>query len=192
MLVAPQPAKGPEWTPVSGARVLFAPITRPMMRRARRAALKALARPDDAGDAAPAEQQLEDLGDELSYALIVEGALDWADVVSLVVDDAGEPVLGSDSKPLTELLPFTTENLARVLADPVFFDAFDAAYVMPFAARERAKNGLAGSPNITSASATPATTTAASPAGGTKSAAKRARTASTRSKTKRSKPPSTR
>jgi len=173
MLVAPQAAAEPAWLTIGTAKVLFVPIDRQMMRRARRAALRALERPED--DAV----EMEDLGDELSYALITAGARDWQDVVRVAEDGTTEP------------LPFTSENLARVLSDPVFFDAFDAAYVMPFATREREKNALAGSPNGTGGKATPAPITADRPAGKS-GGAESAPTASTKSKTKRSSKPSKR
>jgi hypothetical protein len=178
-------ATGPQTIPVLGTAVTFAPITRQMMRRARRAALKALARPedgDDAAAAAPIEEQLEELGDELSFALLLEGILAWGEGVVIEVEEDGEVV----SRPLD----CTPENKALLLSDPVYFDAFDGAYVVPFATRERAKNGLAGSPNTISGMATPAQIIATPSAAGP-SDAKSARTGSTRSKTRKSKKRST-
>ena len=155
MLVARRPT-GPEWKSVMGAQVLFAPIDRTAMRRARRAALQALGRDEREGaDAASPEEQLEELGDALSHALLMQGIVDWKDVCVMADgDDAGPG----------EVLPCTEENKALVLSDPITFDAFDAVYVMPFAARERAKNGSAASPNGTGAAATGESGTAPSPA----------------------------
>ncbi|MGT2515658.1 DUF7697 family protein [Sphingomonas panni] len=138
MLVASKP-QGPRYLPVIGAEILFDPIDRPMMRRARRAALKALQRPDDEeeGDVDPVVQ-LEDLGDALSFALIVEGARDWRDVAIGRLDEMGDPIL-VDGEPVFDVLTFSRENLEMLLTDPVIFDAIDAVYVMPFAQRERAK-----------------------------------------------------
>lgn len=176
MLVARRPA-GPEWKPVMGAQVEFDPIDRKALRRARRAALKALGRDEHEGeDTASAEDQLEELGDALSYALLMQGIRNWKDVCLMADgDDAG----------VGEVLECTEENKAMVLSDPVTFDAFDAAYVMPFAARERSKNASAASPSGTGAAATGAKGTARSHAKPKrKAAAGSARIASTRSKTK--------
>lgn len=176
MLVARRPA-GPEWKPVLGAQVQFAPIDRTMLRRARRAALKALGRDEHEGsDAASAEDQLEELGDALSYALLMQGILDWRDVCEMVDgDDAGAGTA----------LACTDENKAMVLSDPITFDAFDAVYVVPFAARERAKNASAASPSGTGAAATGASNTARSPAKPKrKGAVKDVRTASKPRRTK--------
>lgn len=155
MLYARRPS-GPEWKPVMGAQVLFAPIDRQALRRARRAALKSLGRDQHEGDdVASAAEQLEDLGDALSYALLIQGIVDWKDVC-LMSD-------GDDDGP-GEPLACTDENKAMVLSDPITFDAFDAVYVMPFAARERAKNASAASPNGTGVAATGEADTASSPA----------------------------
>lgn len=178
MLVASKP-QGPRYLPVIGAEILFDPIDRPMMRRARRAALKALQRPDDEeeGDVDPVVQ-LEDLGDALSFALIVEGARDWRDVAIGRLDEHDQPVL-IDGEPVFDVLTFSRENLEMLLTDPVIFDAIDAVYVMPFAQRERAKNGFAASPNGTGGVATPAAGTVnsrAAPAATVRSAVKGVRT----------------
>jgi hypothetical protein len=155
MLVAHRPV-GPEWKTVMGAQVLFAPIDRQALRRARRAALASLGRDEHEGeDAAPAEEQLADLGDALSHALLMHGIIDWKDVC-LMAD--------GDDDSAGETLDCTDENKAMILADPLTFEAFDAAYVVPFAARERVKNGSAASPNGTGAAATEGGDTASSPA----------------------------
>ncbi|WP_342249382.1 hypothetical protein [Sphingomonas sp. OTU376] len=160
MLVAPRKAAGPEWLKVMGAEVFFLPITRSMLRRARRAALKKLGREGEAESEADAAEQLEDLGDALSEALIMEGARDWRDVAEQVFDEDGEPVLDDERNPTFKALPFSTESLAIMLSDPIVFEAFDLAYVVPFAQRQRAKNGSAASPNGIGEAATPASVTA--------------------------------
>jgi hypothetical protein len=174
MLVVSKKADGPAWVPVMGAQVLFDPIDRKMMRAARRAAVKAMrgddaAEADDAGDA-PASEQLEELGDALSVALILAGARDWKDVCRMADgDDAGPG----------EALPFSRENLEHAISDPLIFDAFDQAYVMPFVLRERTKNVSAASQVGTGEAAMPENDTASSPAKGAKRAgASSARTGS--------------
>lgn len=129
MIVA-TPAVGPEWTRVLGGEVLFAPIDRAMMRRARRAALAALDREDEAGaDERSPGDQLDELGDALSYQLIIAGAQDWRDVEQALPGENGETVF--------EPVAFSRELLLLALSDPITFDAFDAAYVVPYATRER-------------------------------------------------------
>lgn len=183
MLIARKEAEGPVWKQVIGAEILFAPIDRAMLRRARRAALKALGREGDAATEGDTDEhaldQLEELGDALSFALIMEGARDWRDVASQRLDEQGEPVLDAKGNAQFDLLPFTAENLAATLSDPIVFEAFDAAYVMPFAARERAKNGFAASQNGTGEAAMQGNGTASSPVAREKGA-KRAPTASKR------------
>lgn len=138
-MIVHQPASGPYWRNVMGARVQFAPIDRPLVRRARRAAMKTLGRdehgPEPDGEAADIELQLEDLGDALSEAMILEGVLGWEGPVIRRDDGEEEP------------LPFSREALQMALSDPMHFDAFDLAYVVPYATRERAKNGFAASPS---------------------------------------------
>ena len=129
MLLAPAKPAEPEWKPVMGAQVLFAPIDRPMLRRARRAAIESLGgvQPQTEDEATLAEQ-LADLGDALSHALLMAGIIDWRDVFVMANDDdtgTGEPLACSD------------EAKSRLLADPIVFEAFDAAYVIPFVTRER-------------------------------------------------------
>lgn len=167
MLIAPRKPVGPEWRTIMGAQFLFAPIDRLMMRRARRAAIQKLRAagrdaPTDADSDEDPAAQLEELGDALSEALIVEGLRDWRDVSVQRVDDDGNPVLTDDKQPIFDPLPFTPDNLAIVLSDVVTFDAIDGDYVMPFAARERAKNGFAASPIGTGEAVTPAANTASS------------------------------
>lgn len=176
MLIARQP-EVPVWKSVMGAQFLFAPIDRKALRRARRAALKALGRDEhEAETEASAEEQIEDLGDALSFALLMAGILDWKDVCLMA--DGDDATAG-------ETLPCTDENKALILADPITFDALDAVYVVPFAARERAKNGSAASPNGTGAAATEGSDTVSSPAKPKRTdGAKPARTGSKRPRTK--------
>lgn len=157
MLVVRKP-KGEAWTPVMGAEVLFAPIDRPMLMRARRAA-RAVSAADTDDDGTSAIDMLEEMGDAMSRALITEGAQDWRGVCLMADegdDGAGEP------------LQFSAENLAMALADPVTFEAFDAAYVVPFVTAEREReepgNAFAASPNGTGAAATQDSDTVSKPA----------------------------
>lgn len=137
LVVSTKPAE-PTWRPVMGAEVLFAPIDRPMLRRARRAALASLGREEgEAADEASAAEQLEEIGDALSYQLIVAGAQDWRGVVQIVVNDEGDPIPGEDGKPQVSPLPFTRAALDAGLSDPISFEAFDAVYVREFSNRER-------------------------------------------------------
>ena len=186
MLVAPRQPTGPEWKPVMGGEVLFDPIDRIMMRRARRAALAKLKRDEGEESDANAAEQLEELGDALSEELILAGARDWRNVAQQVLGEDGTPVL-KDGQPVFVPLPFTAENLALSLTDPIIFDAFDAAYVVPFASRERAKNGSAASPNGTGAAATQGSDTATSPAEQTTDDVTTAPTPSTPPKTRKKK-----
>ena len=183
MLIVPAKPAEPEWKSVMGAQVLFAPIDRAMLRRARRAAAATLvgeARP--VGDDAAVEDQFAALGDALSLALLMAGILDWRDVCVMADDDD----TGSG-----ELLPCNDEVKARLLADPLAFEAFDAAYVVPFATRERERaapgKGSPLSPNGTSAKVKEATGTARSPAKARAAAAKSARTSPTKPRRTRKK-----
>ena len=164
-----------------GANVLFDPITRPMLRRARRAALEALGvAGNENGEAASVAEQMEELGDALSHALIVAGARDWRDVCVMADDDDTGTGAALDCTP---------ENVAMLLADPLTFEAFDAAYVVPFVQleRERAAPGKESSPSQDgiSTQATGEPITAGSPAPqATATDAPNARTSSTRRKRK--------
>lgn len=187
MLIAQKPQTEASWTPVMGASVLFAPITRPMLRRARRAALEALGvEGAGGGETRSVEEQMEELGDALSYALIMAGAQDWRDVGRGVLDDDGQPVLDADQEPTFEMLEFTSGNLSAVLADALAFEAFDAAYVVPYVQRERERaapgKGSPLSPNGTGTKVKAAADTAASPARARAASVKSARTSSTKRK----------
>lgn len=183
MIIAQKPATGPVTHTIMGGDFFFAPITRPMIMRARRAA-------STASDASATESAfLDDVGNAVSHALIMEGLLGWAHgAAALPVEDddvaENDEIVEVDGARY-RLLPFSDENKALLLADSIIFDAFDVAYVLPFVTRERAKNAPAGSSDGISSRVTPAPITAASPAQGRRGA-KRARTASTRSKTKKS------
>jgi hypothetical protein len=157
MLVVRKP-KGEEWTPVMGAEILFAPIDRSMLMRARRAA-RAVSAADTDDDGTSAIDMLEEMGDAMSRALIVEGVRGWRGVC--VMADESDDGAG-------EALEFSPNNLAMALADPVTFEAFDAAYVLPFVQREREReepgNAFAASQNGTGAAAMPDSDTASKPA----------------------------
>lgn len=196
MLVAQKPQTEAVWTPVMGASVLFAPITRPMLRRARRAALEALGVDGaEGGEARSVEEQMEELGDALSYALIIAGAQDWNEVGLQSVDQAGNPATGPDGQPVFEAMPFSTANLAALIADPLTFEAFDAAYVIPFVQRERERaapgKGSPLSQNGTGTKAKAAADTVASPARARAASAKSARTSSTKRRPRAKKPSGT-
>lgn len=184
MFVVHKPQAGPEWRPVIGGEILFAPIDRALVRRARRIALDSLGRdehgPEPIGSADDVTTMLEDLGDALSHAMILEGARDWRGAVQATDDGEFEPI------------PFSRDALADMLSDPVYFDALDAAYVLPYATREREKNGSAASPNGTGEAATPASNTAGTAATPQPSDdAKPAPTARKRSRAKKPKAPGT-
>jgi|GEM_PF-6054936 len=167
-------AQAPAWTPVMGALVLFAPVDRSMLLRARRAARSA-SEGEANDDQASTIDVVEEMGDAMSRALILEGARDWSGVCMMA--DEGDDGAG-------ENLPFSRENLELALADPVTFEAFDAAYVVPFVMRERERaepgNDSAASPGGTGGAAMPGSDTASSPAvAATVDVARRARTSST-------------
>jgi hypothetical protein len=157
MLLVRKP-QGAAWTPVMGAEVLFAPIDRSMLMRARRAARNVSAAEAD-DDGTSAIDMLEEMGDAMSRALITEGAQDWRGVCLMA--DEGDEGTG-------EPLPFSADNLAMALADPVTFEAFDAAYVVPFVTAEREReepgNAFAASQPGTGGAATQGSDTASKPA----------------------------
>lgn len=169
MLVAPARPKTPEgdWQTILGAQFLFAPIDRPMLMRARRAAREA-SQAEDAEEVGSPIDMIEEMGDAMSRALIMDGMKGWRDVAAAALDDDGEPRSDNDGEPVFHLLPFTPENLALILSDPVTFEAIDNAYVVPFILRERERtapgNALSASPNGIGEAATPAKDIATSPA----------------------------
>jgi hypothetical protein len=171
------------------AYVIFDPITPKMRRRAMKVIWREL-------DAAGVEEyadlnddQRRDVGELVSFELIRMGLRDWGGIG----DEAGQPV------PLTpdQATRFRTATDAdrptgtidALLADDVILATLDARYVLPDSMRRAEKNGLSGSPNGTSAAATPASATATLAAKPKrKAAAKRAPTSKTRSKPKTAKP----
>lgn len=170
MLVVPAAAPVAVWTPVMGGSVLFDPIDRAMLIRARRAAREAhAANGDDQPEADTIDplDLIEMLGAAFSVALIMEGAQDWRDVGAQRFDTAGEPVL-VDGEPIFDALDFSKDALRLALTDPIVFEAFDTAYVVPFVTRERERaepgNGSAASPSGIGEAATPDSDTASSPA----------------------------
>ncbi len=179
LIVSTKPAE-PEWTSVSGAQVLFAPIDRNMLLRAKRAVR-------EVASAEPADSQrnsldlIEDMGDALSRVLILEGARDWRDVI---IEREGD-----DGVVISEPLAFSRETLEQALADPITFDAFDAAYVQPFLARERQREapgkGSPRSPDGTGTKVREEQTIATSPAPATAADATSAPTASTKPRRQR-------
>lgn len=166
MLVAPPRPSAPEgdWLPILGSQWRFAPIDRPMLMRARRAARAASQDASEEGEhvGSPIDPiaAIEEMGDAMSRALIMDGAREWRDVAAAPVDGDDEPVF--------EPLEFTAENLAFILSDPVIFEAVDEAYVVPFVLRERARaepgNVFTASPSGTGEAGTPESGTAISPA----------------------------
>lgn len=191
MLVAPSQAPVAAWIDVLGAGFLFDPISRSMLIRARRAGREvSQAQAEEAlagGEALPPLELIEELGDAVSRVLITLGLKGWRDVFVVALDDAGDPVTDGHGDPVFDLLEFTPENVATLLADPVIFEALDAAYVVPFIVRERERaapgNAFAASPTGIGEAAMPASDTASSPAPPAPTtpapAAKRARTSST-------------
>lgn len=180
MLVVSTKAPQPEWLPVLSASVLFAPIDRNMVLRAKRAVREvAAAEPQDSQRSSI--DLIEDMGDALSRVLILEGARDWRDVVAEREGDDGQLV--------SESLAFSRETLEQALADPITFDAFDAAYVQPFLARERQREAPGKdsprSPDGTGTKAPEEQTIATSPAPATAADATSAPTASTKPKRQR-------
>ncbi len=157
MLVACAPQPEADWTPVMGAEVQFRPIDRGMLRRARRAAVAAVGGGAATESDADVDEQLAELGDALSYALISEGIVDWRGVAVEVAED------GNTS---TAPLDCTPDAIRLVLSDPLTFEAFDQAYVVPFVTRERERaapgNGSAASPSGTGEAAMPASAIASS------------------------------
>lgn len=174
---------------VLGARVCFAPIGPKAVRRARLACAVALR--IDVAD-------IETAGDALSRELIRAGITAWEgvgdatgasfapDTLVPVMDDAGEPLLDADDKPVMQAA------VELFLDDPTAFEWADRVYVRPWADREREKNGWAGSPNGTSVEATPAPDTASSaapvaPESDAAQTPKRAKAGSVRTSSSRSK-----
>lgn len=181
LIVSTKPAE-PEWTPVLGGEVLFAPIDRAAVLRARHAA-RAVSQAEPEESERSTIDLLDDIGTAVSHALIVAGARDWRGVAAQRLDDDGEPVL-QDGEPIFDDLPFSPEHLDAALADAITFDAFDEAYVQPFWRRERERKapgkGSPRSPNGTGTKARKVRTTATSRAAASAAHAKNAPTGSTK------------
>lgn len=152
MLMVQRP-KGPEWKPVLGARFRFEPITPTMVKRARRLARESVGSLAAGEDDASVAEGLDALGAAFSHQLLIAGVSGWEDVV--LMPDEG----ASDGG---EALAFSVEHLTMLLADVPTFEALEAAYVIPYATREREKNASSPSPNGTGAGATPETNIASS------------------------------
>ena len=108
-----------------GVRVRFRPIGRLALRRAREAMRTVIA-----------EQGVEarqDAGDAFSDTLIREGIVEWEGIG----DAEGQ------------VLPVTPDTITAFLADPRLFEEADAAYVLPWLARDAEKNVSAPSSNGT-------------------------------------------
>lgn len=179
------PSLEDKWEDVlPGLRVCFRPIGRKAWRAARRAAGRVLA---DAEGNEP-DDVLEDAGDELSFELLYRGIVAWEGVGDddeqpveptldkLKVDEEGKTVIGEDGRSVVE----EKGTISRFLADPIVFQACDRAYVTPFVAREKEKNGSSASPSGTGEAGTQAGDTATSAAPPAPApAAKRAHTKST-------------
>lgn len=173
------------------AFVLLDPITPKMRRRALKIARSDL-------DAAGVEYsdldplQLRDVADLVSAELIRMGAREWGGIGG---DDGEVLVLTPDQA--TRLRTATDQDRPKgtidaLLADETIFDKLEMAYVLPDSVRLAEKNALSGSPNGTSAAATPDNVTANSRATPKrKGAAKSARMKKTRSKPTKAKRPGT-
>jgi len=182
MLVVLTKPAAPKWTPVLGGEVLFAPIDRAAVLRARHAA-RAVSQAEPEDSDRSTIDLLDDMGTAVSHALIIAGARDWRGVAAQRFDDAGEPVL-ADGEPVFDDLPFSPEHLEAALSDAITFDAFEEAYVHPFWRRERERKapgkGSPRSPSGTGTKARAEQTTATSPAEASAAHAKSVPTGSTR------------
>jgi hypothetical protein len=169
-----------------GAAITLAPIDRGMRRRAMRAAKRLLEKMG-----VPAADGIEgdvmwDVSEEVSRELMRLG------IVSIdgIFDESVDPPVLLALTPDRETRLRTANDVDRplgtiddLLADERVFGRLDDEYVVPDAMRRAEKNGLSGSPNGTSAAATPGNGTAnfrARPP--RKAGAKSARTKRTRSK----------
>lgn len=147
-----------------GVRARFDPITRGMVRAARRAAAAFLSAHPDLDPVAAQDGA----GDAFTAELIRLGLREWEGIG----DAAGAP-----------LSIATPGAVDQFLAEPLLFDAADARYVEPWVARASEKNASSPSPAGISKPGTRAKTTAGSAAkrarkaGGTGTVAKNAPTA---------------
>lgn len=158
-----------------GVRGFFDPITRPMVRAARRASAQFYAE-----NVGLDEQVARDgAGDAFTAELIRQGLKDWEGVGNA----AGDPLAVTD--------PGAIEAF---IAEPLLFEAADNKWVLPWAVQASEKNASSPSLAGTSKAATGAKTTAASPAKPARkadrpgTAAANARTGSTPRKRTKAKP----
>lgn len=126
---------GPVWKPVADARVQFAPVSGPAVRRARAAYFEALPAEREEGDLLTPEQAAAAVG-AFCRSLLCDGILDW------------EGVTDSETG---ALLPVSPENIAAAALDPDFGVALSTAYAAPVWQRELEKN--ASSPSRAGATA---------------------------------------
>ena len=138
MIIAQKPATGPVTLHVLGIPFTFAPITRLMVLRARRAASGTSVSPDDRASV------LDEVGAAVSHALMMEGLIGWDQGSAALPVADGHDLEGAeiveDEGVRYRILPYSEESNALPLADPIIFDAFDTADVTPFVTRERAKS----------------------------------------------------
>lgn len=151
-----------------GVEIDFAPIDRSMVRAARRAVRKFIAKHPDLDD----EELADETGDLFSGTLIRLGIRGWKGLGDTKGKLLGQP---------------TPERIEEVLADPVLFDQIDAAYVVPWAKAAKEKNGSSPSPSGTSTGATRGKIIAGSAAAENRTAAKRAPTSKKNPKQTRAK-----
>lgn len=125
----------PEWLDIlPGVRVLFAPVSQPAWRAARRASA-AIWAADSTGD--NKQDAIENAGEAFSRALIERAILDW------------EGVGDADGSPLKA----DAESISMFLDLPQCFEACDRAYVMPIVLLATEGNVSAALPDGTSAAA---------------------------------------
>jgi hypothetical protein len=158
----------PQWIELlPGVEAQFRPISRAMLRHARRA-MRALLEAADEDDADAKEVASE----EFDRVLVRDGLTAWKGI-----GDANG-----------KALKLTPESVEAFLDDPRLFGAACARYVLPFVVGDREKNGSPPSPAGISAGATRAKTIAGSAAKRkAAAAAKNAPTAATRPKATRAK-----
>lgn len=119
---------GPVWKPVLTAQVLFAPVTEPMITRARRAyfdAINADGAEDDGADLVAQAKRASDGLSAFCRSLILDGAKDWKGVTDVAT---------------TKPLAFSADYLAAAIDDPDFGPAMATAYAIPVWLRELEKN----------------------------------------------------
>lgn len=129
----------------TAVRILVAPVTKPVRRRAYAAAQAMF--PDLVIDENADLNMVVEFSEEVGKALIREAARDW----SGIFDTDGK-------KPL----PFSRDMLDIALADEEsgFFDSIDQKWLAPIRQRDAEKNGLSALPNGTGKAGTAGKTTA--------------------------------